>query len=103
MNKFSSTLISPKSRRPSGHLGHALGQHLEGLEAVDGLLLVQDAPLLGGEQGGDGLQGGGFAGPVGPHQHQYLALAHLEANIPQHLQIAVEDVDALDFQHGIHP
>ena len=51
------------------------------------------------EQAGDGFQGGGLTGTVGTDQGHDLALVHLKRNILDSVDVAVIDVDVINFQH----
>ena len=45
-----------------------------------------------------GLQGGGFASTVGTDQGDDLALIHLEGDVLDGVDVAVIDVDVINFQ-----
>jgi hypothetical protein len=50
----------------------------------------------------DGHQQGRLAGAVGADQGDDLALVHMQIDAAQRLDVAVERVDAGDFQHCRH-
>ena len=72
---------------------------LMGAHALDALALVQDVARFGVEQAGDGFQGGGLTGTVGTDQGHDLALVHLKRNILDSVDVAVINIDVINFQH----
>ena len=68
-------------------------------DALDALALVEDVAGLRVEQAGDGFQGGGLTGTVGTDQGHDLALVHLKRNILDSVDVAVINVDVINFQH----
>ena len=80
------------------HMGKARFHNLVGAHTLDALALVQDVARLGVQQTGNGLQGGGLAGTVGTDQGDNLALVHLKGNVLDSVDVAVKDVDVVDFQ-----
>src|SRR5262249_57162351 len=89
---------------PLEDLDHAAVDDLEGRQPVDALAAELDAALgdvapLGAQQAGDGLEGGGLAGPVGPEQRGDAPLAHLERDALEHEDDAVVDDLGVDQDH----
>ena len=80
------------------HMGKACFHDLVGAHALDAAALVQDVAGLGLQQAGNGLQGGGFASTVGTDQGDDLALIHLEGDVLDGVDVAVIDVDVINFQ-----
>ena len=80
------------------HMGKACFHNLVGAHALDAAALVQDVAGLGLQQAGNGLQGGGFASTVGTDQGDDLALIHLEGDVLDGVDVAVIDVDVINFQ-----
>ena len=81
------------------HLCQTGFHDLVGAHALDALALVQDIARFGVEQAGDGFQGGGLTGTVGTDQGHDLALVHLKRNILDSVDVAVINVDVVNFQH----
>ena len=80
------------------HMGKARFHDLVGAHALDAAALVQDVAGLGLQQAGNGLQGGGFTSTVGTDQGDDLALIHLEGDVLDGVDVAVIDVDVINFQ-----
>ena len=70
-------------------------------DALDALALVEDVAGLRVEQAGDGLQGGGLTGTVGTDEGDDLALVHLEGDILDCVDVAIKDVDVINFQQSL--
>ncbi len=93
------------------HVGEdalATGQHLDaavhapfGGDVRDRLPVEADHAPRRGAEAGDDPQDRRLAGAVGAEQREHLALAHLEADVEQHLHLAVGEVDRahLDRRH----
>ena len=82
------------------HVADAATRHVGRREAGDVLPLEDDAAGGGGNEAGDGLEQGGFAGTVAAEQGDDLALAHVERGVVEDVALAVEGVDLGDVQEG---
>ena len=89
---------TPDEIRNNRHVGKARFHDLVGAHALDAAALIQDIAGLGLQQAGNGLQGGGFASTVGTDQGDDLALIHLEGDVLDGVDVAVIDVDVINFQ-----
>ena len=66
---------------------------------VQVLVLKEDAAIGRAQEARDGLERGGFAGAVGANQRDYFTLVHLEGDVPEYLQITVENVNIFNPKH----
>ena len=80
------------------HMGQTGLHDLVGTDALDALALVQDIARLRVEQAGNGLQGGGLTGTVGTDQGHDLPFVDLKRNVLDGVDVAVIDVDVINFQ-----
>ena len=91
-----------KDPAPLGHLGQTVGHQLIRPHIADVVSLKNDAPRLGAQQAGDGLQGGGLAGAVGPDEGDDLPLVHVEGDVLDGVDGPIVDVDVLHIQQRVH-
>jgi hypothetical protein len=93
---------------PFKDLHQALPHDARGGEARDVVPIEQDASLrhlaaLCGQQIGDCLERGGFAGAVGSEQGHDLARSHLKRHADQRDdRVVIGDVDAVDREQRRH-
>ena len=66
----------------------------------DGRYLSFLAARAGGDESGHAVEDGGLAGAVRAEKGDDLSRAHLERDVPEHLEVSVRDREALDAQHG---
>jgi hypothetical protein len=71
--------------------------------AVDALARELDAAGTGLEQPRDGIEDRAFSRAIGPEKTHHLAFPHLQGNAPDHLVVAVADLDVRDLKHKRHP
>jgi hypothetical protein len=83
-----------------GHVHQAELDEPERLDTAQGLATVDDLTLPRPQDAGNGLERGRLAGAVGADQRHDLGTTDGERQVPQHLDVAVEDVDAADFEQG---
>ena len=88
-----------------GNLHNALGDHVVRRHVVDVLVAEGDGALRRGQDAGDGVEGGGLARPIGADQGDDLVLVHVQGDALQRVDLAVEDVEIVDFEkcHGLLP
>ncbi len=84
------------------HVRKALARRAMSGQAVDALALEGDAPGPGREEPGDGIHQRGLARAVRAEDGDDLAFADPDRRLPQHLEIAIGDVEPLDLQHRAH-
>ncbi len=102
MSRFSSTVMCRKTWRPSGTCARPASTILWARHALDALRpCTGRRRVLGCEQAGNGLQGGGLTRTVGADQGDDLALVHLEGDVLYGVDVAVIDVDVIHLQHGL--
>ena len=84
---------------PLGHVRDAQLDDLVRLQVGDRLTVIDDLPAPDPVQGRDASQGSCLAGAVAPDQGDDLAFIHLEGDAVQSVDVAVKNVQVLDFQH----
>ncbi len=102
--RFSSTVRSSKTRRPSITWKMPIRTISSGYLLVDPLpqetdLTVRHLSVFGFEQAGNGLQGGGFAGAVVAEDRHDLALLNLKGQPFEHQDdVVIDHFDVVDHQ-----
>ena len=81
------------------HLCQTGFHDLVGAHALDAFALVKHIAAAGLQKAGNGFQGGGLTGTVGTDQGHDLALVHLKRNILDSVDVAVINIDVINFQH----
>ena len=82
----------------AGQQADAHASPLLGRDVGDGLAVEAHDAAGRRAEAGDDPQDGRLAGAVGAEQGQHLALAHLEADVEEHLHLAVGEVDVGDLE-----
>ena len=82
------------------HVREAAVDPRESRQAIDAPAVDLDAARLRGDQPGHAVEEGGLPGAVRAQEGDDLARAHLERDVPQHLEVPVRDREPLDPQHG---
>ena len=61
----------------------------------------RDLPASATDHADQGLQGGGFASAVAPHEGNHLATAHLQVHVVQDLCRAIPGGQAFGFEQNV--
>jgi hypothetical protein len=80
-------------------MSNAVFDNLVGGNQVELLVLKHDAAIGRAQEARDGLERGGLAGAVGANQRHYFTLIDLEGDVPEYLQIAVENINIFNPKH----
>ena len=80
------------------HVRQALARGAMGGQAVDAGAAEGDATSAWRDQPGDGVHQRGLARAVRPEHGHDLAVAHVHGRLPQHLEVAVGDVEVFHRQ-----
>src|SRR5262249_26547191 len=81
------------------HVRQAFARNAVGGQTVDALAAERDASGAGRDQARDGVHQRRLAGAVRPEDGDDLTVAHVHRRLPQDLEVAIGDVEALDSQH----
>ena len=100
-SRFSSTVMPPKSRRPSGTSATpALDDQVRRAGAAEVLALEADGAGARAQEARDGVQERGLAGAVGAEQRHDLAGPDRERHAGQDPDVAVGGVEVADLKHA---
>ena len=84
------------------HLGQAQPDDLMGFHLADAAAQKVDGTALGFEQAGNGVHGGSLAGAVCADQGHDLALVHMERDILDGMDGAIEHIQIAYAKHLTH-
>ena len=97
MSRFSLTVISPNSSRPSGDCTIPSRAIVAAVCPRERLALAADVARIGNEAR-DGVEQRRLAGAVQSDDRDEFALMHMERDVLQRLRLAIDDAQVLDLE-----